>query len=206
MDRTIDYYFTLISPWVYLGHRAFMVMATRHGLTVQFRPVALAKVWAQSGSVPLGQRSPMRQRQRLVELQRYARYRRLKLNLKPAFFPANPATADLAAAAIVILRGDPAAFVQACGEAVWANDLDIADPKVVERLLAEAGHEPAAVRAVVDDGRAAAAVEANSAAASAADAIGVPTYVWRGETFWGQDRLDMLEEMVASGRPAFTVA
>ena len=44
---------------------------------------------------------------------------------------------------------------------------------------------------------------ANSKAASAADAIGVPAYVYRGETFWGQDRLELLERMIATGREPY---
>ena len=42
MSRRIDYYFSLVSPWAYLGHAAFLDLAKRHDLAVAFKPVALS--------------------------------------------------------------------------------------------------------------------------------------------------------------------
>ena len=36
------------------------------------------------------------------------------------------------------------------------------------------------------------------------DAFGSPCYVLDGEVFWGQDRLDLLEDALASGRAPFS--
>ena len=38
--------------------------------------------------------------------------------------------------------------------------------------------------------------------AIARSVFGAPFFLWRGEPFWGQDRLDLLEAAIASGRPA----
>ncbi|MCG6857505.1 MAG: 2-hydroxychromene-2-carboxylate isomerase [Salaquimonas sp.] len=203
MAEAIDYYFTVISPNVYLGHETLMEIARRHGLQVNFRPVTLGKLWEQSGSVPLPQRSAMRQRYRFVELQRHAELRKVKLNLKPAFFPVNPTTADLSAAAIVLGGGDPDGFIFAACRAVWAEEKNISDEDVVAELLTATGHDAEAVLAAAGGEDAANAVAANSEAASAADAIGVPAYVYKGETFWGQDKLELLENMIVSGREAY---
>ena len=40
----------------------------------------------------------------------------------------------------------------------------------------------------------------NIADAIAADVIGSPSYVLDGEVFWGQDRIDLLEDALKSGR------
>ena len=37
----------------------------------------------------------------------------------------------------------------------------------------------------------------------AVDAVGAPAYVYNGEVFWGQDRIDYLDRMITSGRAAF---
>lgn len=203
LSNDIDYFLSVISPWSYLGHPTLVEIAARHGCGINFRPVALPAVWQNSGSVPLGQRSAVRQRYRFVELQRYAELRGMKLNYRPAHFPANPEPAELAITAISLGGGDAAAFALACGEAVWSREMNIADESVIARLLAETGHDPSAVLEASRTPATAAGRAANNAAAIAADAIGVPTYVHRGETFWGQDRLDMLERMIASGRPAY---
>ncbi len=45
MNPKIDYYFTCISPFTYLGHRAFLETARTAGADVNFKPVRLAKYW-----------------------------------------------------------------------------------------------------------------------------------------------------------------
>ena len=39
MPKLIDYYFTPISPWAYLGHERFVEIAARHGAKVKVKPV-----------------------------------------------------------------------------------------------------------------------------------------------------------------------
>ena len=58
MPRTVDYYFSLLSPWAYIGHALFMDIAHRHGITVNHKPVALVQVFADTGGLPLGKRRP----------------------------------------------------------------------------------------------------------------------------------------------------
>ncbi|HEY0438598.1 MAG TPA: DsbA family protein, partial [Xanthobacteraceae bacterium] len=45
--------------------------------------------------------------------------------------------------------------------------------------------------------------EQNYQDAVAADAVGSPVYVRDGEAFWGQDRLDLFEDAVKSGRAGY---
>lgn len=203
MTGAIDYFLTVVSPWAFLGHRALVEMAARHDVDINFRPVALGPVWENSGSVPLGQRSPLRQRYRLIELQRYRELRGVDLKLHPAFFPVDTGLADLSICAIVGRGADPAEFAGRCGAAIWTQDRNIADEAVVAELLQEAGHD---AQTIITEARGPAASEmrrANIAAAIEADATGVPSYVYKGEVFWGQDRIDMLERMIVSGREAF---
>ena len=70
MPRAIDYYFSMPSPWAYLGHVPFMGIVERHGLAVNYKPVPLGSVFAQTGGPPLPQRAPARQRYRLLGVPR----------------------------------------------------------------------------------------------------------------------------------------
>jgi len=45
--------------------------------------------------------------------------------------------------------------------------------------------------------------EANRDRALAAGVFGAPSYVLDGEVFWGQDRLDLLDFALATGRPPY---
>lgn len=205
MTRTIDYYFTSISPFSYLGHRAIEAVAAKHGAALAIKPVNLGGVWAQSGGVPLAQRSPMRQRYRLIELQRAADWRDLPIKLNPAHFPVDATLADHTVIAVVGAGGDASAYLDTVYRAIWAEDRNIADADVLAELLTAAGCDAAAVldRAHCD---AVAAIRArNTEEAIAADALGAPTYVVDGEPFWGQDRIELLDRMLESGRAPFTV-
>ena len=71
MSRAITYYFSLLSPWAYLGHAEFGRIAQRHDLTIDYRPVNLMTLFPETGGLPLPKRHPSRQRYRLLELQRW---------------------------------------------------------------------------------------------------------------------------------------
>ena len=94
MGKTVDYYFSPISPWTYLGHARFADMAKRYGAVVNVKPADFGKVFPVSGGLPLAKRAPQRQAYRMVELKRFRDHLKLPLNLQPKFFPA---PADLAA-------------------------------------------------------------------------------------------------------------
>lgn len=203
MTTSIEYYFTSISPFAFMGHDTLMEIAKRHGKEVDFKPFNLASVWEISGAVVPAQRPPMRQRYRMIELQRVAEFRKLPLNPEPAHFPTNPALADHCIIAIVEAGKDPASFARAVGEAVWINNLQIASEDVISELLAKSGYDANVILAAANDEKTADIRAANSQAAIKADAVGAPAYVYKGEVFWGQDRLEYLNQMLTTGRAAY---
>lgn len=203
MPATIHYYFTSISPFTYLGHDKIVEVARAQGAELAVKPVELPVLWASSGSVPLGQRSPTRQRYRIVELQRIADFRGLALNPRPKFFPADGTLADLATVALVDAGADPLGFMRRVFSSVWVDEEDIADEAVIAQHLEAEGHDPDRLLAVARSPEAAAIRRANSEEAVAADAIGVPAYVVDGEAFWGEDRIEHLEHALATGRAPF---
>ena len=81
----------MVSPWAAIGHSIFLGMARRHDVAITFKPVSLGEVFAETGGLPLPKRHPVRQRYRLMELQRWRAKRGLdlkQLRLEP--FPAAP--------------------------------------------------------------------------------------------------------------------
>ncbi|MBX3530672.1 MAG: 2-hydroxychromene-2-carboxylate isomerase [Rhizobiaceae bacterium] len=203
MGASIDYYFISASPFAYLGHQAFHSIAARRGTTIRYRPMKMLEVWEVSGSVPVAQRSPTRQRYRAIELQRLAEFRDLRLNLSPKHVPVDPTLADRTVIALVEAGADPAGFLWQVHQGVWALDHDIADRKTLATYLSEEGHDAEAALTFAESPAAAAIHDANTKDAIAADVIGAPAYVLNGEPFWGQDRLDHLDYALASARPPF---
>jgi 2-hydroxychromene-2-carboxylate isomerase len=194
LSRTIDYYFTPQSPWTYLGHTRFAAIAKAAGATVRVRPIDFGAVFPVSGGLPLGKRAPQRQAYRLADLARFSKHLDIDLNPKPKFFPV---ASDDAARLIIAadLRDGTEAAMKLCGAvfaAVWVQERNIADPKVLEALAAECGLDARrcdqAQSQTVQE-----RYEDYTQQAIDAKVFGAPSYVIDGEIFWGQDRLDFVE-------------
>lgn len=196
----IDYYFYCASPFTYLGHNRICEVAERHKATLNYKPVNLAALWDISGAVPPGQRPPVRQRLRLIELQRLAAWRGLPINTAPKHFPVDASLADRIIIALVNTGHDPRYFMSKVLSGVWANDDDIANEAVLTSYLSQVGLDAAPAIADAKTDEIVQIRERNSREAIAADAVGVPTYVLNGEPFWGQDRIELLDEALTSGR------
>ena len=201
---SIDYYFTVISPYAYFGHAALLDLAGRTGTSLQYRPVRIFELFEANGGLPLGKRAPARQRYRLVELQRWREARGLPLNLQPRHFPADPSLADRCAIVLAGAGHDPGAFVDGAFRAVWAEDRDIGSEEVVASLLEANRFDAGATIAAAGEDAVQTAYAANTAAAIAADLPGLPGYVLNGEPFWGQDRIDALRTALESGRAPYS--
>lgn len=198
MDKQIDYYMTPISPYVYLGHERFVAIARRHGATIAVKPINLGLVFPVSGGLPLSQRAPQRQAYRLVELSRWSRHLDVPLNLHPRHFPAS---ADLASRFVLaaLERSTDLALdlAFALGRAVWAEDRNIADAATVTAIAATCGADAPALAARADAPDIGTRYAVLTQEAIDRGIFGAPTYVYTGELFWGQDRLDFLDRALA---------
>ena len=94
MSRNVDYYFSMHSPWAYIGHVPFMDVVRRHDAKVTYKPISLSDVFAKTGGLPITKRHPARLHYRMLELQRWREKRGLKFNLHPKYWPFNAETAD----------------------------------------------------------------------------------------------------------------
>ncbi|MCB1437868.1 MAG: 2-hydroxychromene-2-carboxylate isomerase [Rhodobiaceae bacterium] len=206
MNKSITYYFSMVSPWAYIGHRHFMEVAARHGLKVDYHPMDLLAVFGETGGVPLAKRHPSRLDYRSVELQRWRAERGLAFNLKPRFFPFNASLADRLVIAQCEHGEDPEPFIAAGFDAIWNQDRDLADEAVLRELLRACGRDADGLLALAGSEEVVARYDAYTAEAVAAGVYGSPCYVFNGEHFWGQDRIDLLDRTIASGRAPFVPA
>ena len=195
----IDYYFGTPSPWVYLAGNRLEEIAAKHGATITYKPLDLLQLFDRTGGVRPAERHPARMAMRAQELRRWSEHLGMKLNLKPAFSPVNPAPSSYAIiAAQEAGGGDLAGLVQSFLRAVWAEDENIADDAVIRARLQAAGFDPA----LADKGLfiGAETFGRNLEQAVEAGAFGAPFYIVRDtdERFWGQDRLDFLDRHLAT--------
>ena len=204
-DKQIPYYFTITSPWSYLGHTPFLKLADELGYEVQFKPVDFGAVFAQSGGLPLPKRPYQRRRYRMFELQRWRDYRQADLNLRPKHFPVDPTLGNnmvMVAAEQGLDAGKLAtAFMRGC----WVEEQDMGDKATLIAAADSAGLDVATIAAEAESSAAKARADVLTEEAKAAQVFGAPTYIIRGEPFWGQDRLELVERAMRGQAPAYAV-
>lgn len=204
MPRTIDYYFSLMSPWAYIGHTPFMDIARRHGTEVNYKPVFLGRVFSETGGLPLAQRHPARQRYRLVELQRWREKRGLNFNIKPKYWPFEVNLADRFVIAVTVSGRDADPFLRRAFSALWEEERDLGNPVVLAELAEAAGLDSSSLMDIATGSTTEAIYALNLENAVAGDVFGSPAYVLDGEVFWGQDRLELLDDALTSGRMPYS--
>jgi 2-hydroxychromene-2-carboxylate isomerase len=203
MPRQVDYYFSFQSPWAYIGHNLFSEVAKTRDLKVNYKPVVLVDLFSETGGLPLMKRHPVRQRYRMVELQRWRDRRGLNFHLQPANWPFNARLADGVVIAAIEAGLDPEPFMRRAFGAVWEDELDLADAATLIKLADVSGlpGKPLVERSAAET--VGVAYEQNRQDALAADVFGSPAYVLDGEVFWGQDRIELLADALKSGRAPY---
>jgi 2-hydroxychromene-2-carboxylate isomerase len=203
MPRNIDYYFSLHSPWAYIGHIPFMAIVRSHNVKVTCKPISLTNVFVETGGLPVAKRHPARLRYRILELQRWREKRGLKFNLHPKFWPLNVETADRFVVALAAMGDDPDPFLRRAFAAIWEEEQNLADDKTLIALADTVKLPGEELLAVAKRNESKTKYEQNSKDAIAIEVIGSPSYVLDGEVFWGQDRLDLLADALRSGRKPY---
>jgi carboxymethylenebutenolidase len=192
--RELDIYFTPASPWTFLSWDRLGALIARESLTARYFPVDYGVIFPRTGGLPLPKRAPERQRYRLMELKRWSRRLHVPIHLEPRFFPVADADAALVILAARERGEDTWAVARAMMAAVWQQQRDIADPATRRAILEELGLDADGLQreaAGLADERV-----AESERAIARGVFGAPTFIFEDELFWGQDRLDFLEEAV----------
>lgn len=191
-------YFSPQSGFAYLGHDRLCRIAAEQGASILWRPVDIAKVFAESGTTSPAKQSPVRLAYRRADMARCAEALGLPLNPVPPFWPVNTILACRMIVAAERSGADVAAYAGAVFRAIWTRDMDISASDTLTLLASELGLDGDRLARLADGPEAAETLERYTAEAIAAGVFGSPTYVIGGERFWGQDRLDFVAARLES--------
>lgn len=87
--------------------------------------------------------------------------------------------------------------------ATWRERRNIAEPATVAEIARGVGLDGADLLEQASSTAILADYERNLSLAVADNVFGLPSFVLDGEVFWGQDRLDLLGDALASRRPPY---
>ena len=197
MTKTIDYYHFLVSPWSYLGIRRFNDVVAKHNAVVNYKPVSVMDTFDKMGGTPPAKRHPSRQRFRMDELKRWSKHLNIPINLEPTFWPVDQTLAAQMVLAVHAAGCKAGRLSDALLTAVWAEDRNIAEEETLAAIAQHCGFDS---KVLIAQAKSDAMIEAYKASTSEAherDVFGSPTYVYNGENYWGQDRIDFLDRALA---------
>ncbi len=197
MTKTIDYYHFLISPWSYLAIGRFNEVVARHNAQVNYKPIAVMPTFEKMEGVPPAKRHPSRQRLRMDELQRWSKYLNIPMNFTPAFFPADCSLASKMVLAAGNDNMNAGGLSDAVLTAVWNEEKNVADEGVIVDIANACGLDGQALLTAAKSDELDKQFQTITNEAHDGDVFGSPTYVYEGEIFWGQDRIDFLDRALA---------
>jgi 2-hydroxychromene-2-carboxylate isomerase len=189
MAERVDYFFSFRSPYSYLSApRAF----------------ALPEVWdidlVYRGTIPMVMRGQTVSREKGINTVRDTKREANALGMPfgPVHDPVGPgAMRSLLVGELAADEGLEKEFVLSASRGIWAEAIDVATDAGLKLVVERAGLDWTAALAAIDNADYAARLEANVAELEAMNHWGVPTFVIRGEIFWGQDRIVDLETRMA---------
>lgn len=211
-ESAIEYFYSVRSSFTYLGAARLNRLAAAYGLTIVHRPMDLVALVAAHSRIE-GQQpadrpyagarvyeaSPVRESYTRLEYKRWSERLGIPINPDPKH---HYGARELPSGAVIVAqrRGlDADALSHAILQALWRDDRDIADPAVVGAVAAEIGFglDPHTLTEEAMSAPVQAELAANAGMALRQGVFGSPTYVFDGELFFGQDRLDFLEKAIA---------
>jgi 2-hydroxychromene-2-carboxylate isomerase len=185
----LEFWFEFASTYSYPAAMRIEALAARAGVPVAWRPFLLGPIFQAQGwrDSPFNL-YPAKGRYMWRDLERLCAKHGLPY-ARPEIFPQRSIlAARLALAAI----GEPwlPALVRGIYVANFAERADISEPAALARVLAALGQDAPPWLERAQSQAAKDALRANTERAQALGIFGAPTFVVRGELFWGGDRLE----------------
>lgn len=191
LAKPLDFYFDFVSPFAYLANVQLPAIARRHGRVLNYLPVDVANAKQAAGNNAPSTRSmpPKAKFIRRDRLQWAAQYG-VPMNDPPAF-----RAPRLNAGVLYALDRDcAAAYVDAAFHRVWGRGEDPDGEDTLRGVALQLGLDAAHFLGYLGSPEAAARYRAVEREAWERGVFGVPMVAADGELFWGNDRLDFLEE------------
>jgi len=192
MSKTIEFYFDFGSPTAYLAHTQLKTIANSHNAELVYEPILLGAVLKETknsapASVPAKGRYLM-----MHDLPRFIKRYGVKFKMN-SFFPINTTA---------LMRGCFAAkelgvfehYVDTVYDAMWTKSFNMGDETIFLKTLSDAGIDGKEILSLIQTESVKDALKANTNKAISKGTFGAPTVFIDDDMYFGQDRLDFIEE------------
>jgi 2-hydroxychromene-2-carboxylate isomerase len=196
MPKTIDFIFDFASPNAYLADKVLRNIAARTGATINYIPCLLGGIFKATGNqAPMIAFAPVKGKiaYEMLETRRFIAKHDLTQFTMNAHFPVT--TLIMMRCAIAAQRGGQLhKYIDAGLAMMWERNLKMDDPDIFIKAMDQAGFDGAGLLAQTQDPGIKTELAANTEAAVARGAFGIPTFYVGDEMFFGKERLAQVEE------------
>jgi len=191
-QQSVDFYFAYLSPYSFLANTSIESVLAPLGISINYLPVA--HIGPEDGP----NFSPERYRYICEEdLPRYAK----ELNIRFTSYP--PLTESYSASSALLFaqeKGLGKILNNRVFAARWSLGLDISSEKVLGNIAVDIGLDKEAMLAAIHSQDYRQQLSKIHEKKNAAGVFGAPTFIYEGQRFWGNDRVDFLVKAIKSQR------
>ncbi len=196
MSKTIEFYFDFGSPTAYLAYKRLKQLEQQYSCVIEYKPVLLGALFRATNNVSPAMIPAKAKYMMAHDLSRFAKRYDVGFTMNP-HFPINT---------LPLMRGAHAAkemdcFDQYCDalfDGIWQKGENLGDIEVISSALDDAAINSSELLAKVQTPEIKESLLTLTQEAIDRDLFGVPTMFIEGEMFFGQDRMDFIEERLAS--------
>ena len=192
----LDFYFDFGSPTAFLANSRLRQLQQEYDFKIHYKPVLLGGIFKATGNSSPVMVAAKGEYMLKHDLPRYAQKYSVALKFNP-HFPIN--TLQLMRAATGLLdKSNFDSFINTIFKAIWIDGLNMGDEMVLQKVLPDNNFNSHDIFKLASTDSVKKILIANTDSAVKRGLFGVPTIFINGEMFFGQDRLDFVEEILKS--------
>jgi len=189
----VEFFFDFVSPYTYLARTQLDAIAARTGARFRTRPMHLLNLMKLVGNTPTTVVCSNKRKYAGQDIGRWCARYQVPLKLNPHLMKGDHSL-TLRGALVAQEMNLEDRYNGAMFSAFWTDAVNINDRAELVRHLEAAGLEGSAILKKAEETEYAKRLEANTQLAAERGAFGSPTFIVGDDVFFGNDRLDFLEE------------
>ncbi len=194
MSKQIDFYFDFVSPWTYMASTQLSSLAAKYNAEIVYKPALLGGIFKTVGNIAPAT-VPAKGKWMLIDLARHAKKYNVPFQMTP-YFPVNTVR-TMRGMLVAMQDGYFAEYYAALWPATWVDGRNVGDTAVLQEIIREIGQDPEQFAQRIEDPAIKQELIDRTAEAVSRGLFGMPTFFIDGEMYFGQDRLDFVEDALA---------
>ena len=189
----VDFFFDFVSPYTHLARTQLDGIAARTGARFMMWPMHILNLMKIVGNTPTTVVCSTKRKYAGQDIGRWCARYQVPLKLNPHLMKSDHSL-TLKGALVAQEMNLEERYNGAMFSAFWTDAVNINDRSELVRHLEAAGLEGSAILKKAEETEYAKRLEANTQLAAERGAFGSPTFIVGDDIFFGNDRLDFLEE------------